>query len=76
MATVAEDVLHIHSGHDGSQGGGKVTNQLGLLRLPSVASEPRLHLAEVLASAELHSGEGNADSLSDSRHHSPLAVLH
>jgi hypothetical protein len=76
MATTAEDVLHIHSGHDGSQGGGKVTNQLGLLCLPSVAWEPRLHLAKVLASAELHSGEGDADSLPNSYHHSPLTVLH
>jgi hypothetical protein len=76
MATATEDVLHIHGGHDGSQCGGKVTNQLGPLRLPSVAWEPRLHLAEVLASAELHSGEGDADSLPDSCHHSPLAVLH
>jgi hypothetical protein len=44
--------------------------------LPSVGRKPRLHPTEVLAGEELHGGKGDADSLPDSCHHSPLAVLH
>ena len=73
MATTAEDVLHIHNSHGGFCGGDEVTDQLGPLRLPGVAREPGLHSVEVLASAELH---GNAVSLPNSHHHSPLEVLH
>ena len=41
-----------------------------------MAQEPRHHPVKVLASAELHGSEGDADSMPDSSHHSPLMVLH
>ena len=72
MATTTEDVLHFH----GCRGSGEVTDQLGLLSLPDVAQEPGLHSMEVLAGAELHGGEGDASSLLNSHHHSPLTVPH
>ena len=71
-----EDVLHVHSGHDGSRNGSEVTDQLCSLLLPGVVQEPRLHLVEVLAGVQLHEGKGDAGSLLDPCHQHPLMVLH
>jgi hypothetical protein len=72
LATTAEDDLHIYGG----RGGGKVTNQLRSLGLPGMIREPRRHLMEVLAIAELQHGTGNTGSLPDFGHHRTLVVLH
>jgi hypothetical protein len=51
LATTVEDVLHVHSGRDGSHGGGEVTDQIHPLLLTIVVREPRLLPVEVLAGA-------------------------
>ena len=53
LATAMKDVFHVYGGHDSGRGGGKVTDQLRPLCLPSMVQEPRRHLMEVLAGAEL-----------------------
>ena len=70
-----EDVLHTHGGHDDG-GDSEVNHQLSSLYLLDVAREPRLHPTKVLVGVELHGGVGDASSLLDSHHHSPLLVLH
>jgi len=67
LATIAEDVLHVHSGHDGSH---------SPLLLLSVVREPELQSAGVLAGAQLCGGKGDTSSLPDPCRHRPLMVLH
>jgi hypothetical protein len=73
LASVMEDVLHVYSAHDGGCDGGKATDQL---RPTSMDREPRCHLMEVLASAELQGSEGNTGSQLDSGHHRAFMFLH
>ena len=49
LATAAKDVLHVYGG----RGGGKATNQLHPLCLPSMVWEPGRHLTEILAGTKL-----------------------
>ena len=53
LATAAEDVLHVHSGHNGDSSGGKATGHLCSLRLAGMVWEPRRHTTKILADVEL-----------------------
>jgi hypothetical protein len=69
LATIAEEVLHVHGGHDSSPA-------CFTLLLPGMLREPGLNPAKVLANAQLHGFERDVSSLLDLYHHQPLVVLH
>ena len=71
-----EDVLHVHSSHDGGSSCGKAIDQLHSLSLALMVWEPGRHLTEVPASAKLQGGESNTGPLPDSGHHRAFTVLH
>lgn len=75
MASVTDDILHVHGSHDDVRDRSKVANQLRPFHLTSMVREPGHHPVKVPVDAQLHGDKGDASSLLDPHDHRTIVVL-
>ena len=76
LASIVEDILHIHGGNNDIRSSSKVINQRRPLLLPDMLWEPRNHPSEVHPGPQLHGSKSNTISLPDPYHHHSHMVFH